>query len=109
MRPLHHVIPGAIDELLRKAPLSPGKVAFAWKTAVGTAVERATSVRLDGDTLIVEAASAQWTREIARSSPIILTRLQEFLGKATVARITVRSIGRDAQAPISGSPSPHRS
>jgi predicted nucleic acid-binding Zn ribbon protein len=90
VRPLTSALPGALTELLRGAPLSPGKVSFAWRAAVGPAVERETSVRLEGGTLIVDAASKQWAREVRRSSSIILTRLQRFLGADTVSAISVR-------------------
>ena len=90
MRPLSHVVPGALIHLLRDAPLSHGKVGFAWRTVVGPAMERATSVRLEGTVLLVDTTSAQWSREVARSSPIILRRLQELLGADAVQRIEVR-------------------
>lgn len=92
-------MPGAIMELLRRAPLSPGKVEFAWKTAVGPALERVSGVRLEGRTLIVDAASAQWTREIARMSGVILPRMQNFLGRDTVDRIVVRPSGSQVPSP----------
>ena len=44
MRPLTHALPGALAQLLRDTPLSDGKVGFAWRAAVGPAVERATKV-----------------------------------------------------------------
>jgi len=90
VRPLTSALPGALTELLRGAPLSPGKVSFAWRAAVGPAVERETSVRLEGATLIVDAASAQWAHEVRRSSSIILARLQKFLGAEAVSAISVR-------------------
>ena len=90
MRPLSHVIPSALLHLLRDAPLSNGKVGFAWRTSVGPAMERATAVRLEGTRLLVDASSAQWAREVKRASPIILKRLQEMLGAETVERIEVR-------------------
>ena len=64
MRPIHHAVPGALVELLRATPLSPGKVDFAWRTAVGPAVERVTSVRLAGRVLVVETSGPQWAREV---------------------------------------------
>jgi predicted nucleic acid-binding Zn ribbon protein len=91
MRPLAQAVPGAIAELLRDAPLSDGKVAFAWKVAVGPAMERATAIKLDGKTLLVEVPSAQWAREITRSSGVILARLRTLLGPETVAEIRVRA------------------
>jgi hypothetical protein len=90
MRPLTHALPGALVELLRDAPLSPGKVRFAWRAAVGPNLERVTSVRLEGRILIVEAADRHWAREIVRSSGLILTRLKTLLGQDTIDRIQVR-------------------
>jgi hypothetical protein len=90
MRPLNSAIPGALAELLRDAPLSPGKVSFAWRAAVGPALERETSVRLVEGTLLVDAASRLWAREVTRSSPIILRRLQTLLGADAVVGISVR-------------------
>jgi predicted nucleic acid-binding Zn ribbon protein len=90
VRPLISAIPGALAELLRDAPLSPGKVSFAWRAAVGPALERETAVRLVEGTLVVDAASRLWAREVTRSSPIILRRLQTLLGSDTVVGIRVR-------------------
>jgi hypothetical protein len=90
MRPLTHALPGAIAELLRDVPVSSAKVDFAWRVAVGTVVERVTSVRLDGSVLLVVAADQHWAREITRSSGVILVRLQTLLGHDTVTRIVVR-------------------
>lgn len=90
MRPLTSALPGALTELLRGAPLSPGKVSFAWRAAVGPAVERETSVRLENGTLLVDAASKQWAYEVRRSSSLILTRLQRLLGADAVSTISVR-------------------
>ena len=91
MRPLHDGMPGALVELLRGAPLSDGKVTFAWKAAVGPAIERVTHVKLEHRVLLVETASAQWSREIMRSSPTILKRLRGFLGADVVDRIETRT------------------
>jgi hypothetical protein len=90
VRPLNSALPGALAELLKDAPLSPGKVSFAWRAAVGPALERETTVRLEGGTLLVDAASAQWAREVRRSSGIILNRLQTLLGPGAVVSISVR-------------------
>ena len=93
MKRLTHAIPGALVELLRGAALSDGKVTFAWNAAVGPALERVTTVKLERRILVVEAASAQWSREIQRSSGVILARLQSLLGKDTVSSIIVRAEG----------------
>jgi hypothetical protein len=91
MRSISHIVPAALMELLRTAPLSDGKVTFAWKTAVGPALERATNVKLEGGTLIVETTAPQWAREVKRSSGVIITRLKTLLGEGTVHRIEVRT------------------
>jgi predicted nucleic acid-binding Zn ribbon protein len=90
MRPLTHALPGALAALLRDAPLSVGKVNFAWRAAVGAGVERVTSVRLENGVLVVEAATTQWAQEVTRSSALILSRLKILLGNGTVTRIVVR-------------------
>ena len=90
MRPLHQAVPGAITELLRGAPLSDGKVGFAWRVAVGPALERVTAVKLVQRVLIVETASPQWSQEVMRSSPLILRRLQNLLGASVIDKIEVR-------------------
>ena len=90
MRPIAHALPGALVHLLEAAPLSDGKVAFAWTAAVGPALGRVTSVKLCGRVLVVETAGAQWSREIMRMSPVILARMQRFLGRDTVETLEVR-------------------
>ena len=89
MLPLSSGLPGALVELLRGLPLSDGKVTFAWKAAVGPAIERVTRVKLEHRVLLVETASAQWSKEVMRSSPVILKRLHSLLGDV-VGRIEVR-------------------
>lgn len=91
MRPLSSAVPGALAELLRAAPLSPGKVSFAWRAAVGPAVERETSVRLEGTTLIVDAATRQWAQEVRRASSTILRRMHTLLGPDAVRTLEVRT------------------
>ena len=91
MRSISLIVPAALRELLRTAPLSDGKVTFAWKAAVGPALERATAVKLESGTLIVETTGPQWTREVKRSSGIILTRIKTLLGDGTVQRIEIRT------------------
>jgi predicted nucleic acid-binding Zn ribbon protein len=91
MRPLSDGLSGALTSLLRHAPLSDGKVAFAWTAAVGPALARATNVKLEHHVLVVQTTSGQWSREIQRSSGIILPRLQALLGNDAVASIVVRA------------------
>lgn len=90
MQPLSNGLPGALVELLRGSPLSDGKVTFAWKAAVGPAIERVSHVKLEQRVLLVETASAQWSKEVMRASPVILKRLESLLGAGVVERIEVR-------------------
>jgi hypothetical protein len=89
MIPISQVLPAALAAVLQKAPLSPDKVAFAWRTAVGPAVDRATSVALDGSTLRVRARDAQWRREIEHSAGLIRARLDALLGAGVVRGLDV--------------------
>ena len=86
---VHEVMPGALAAVLRKAPLTPEKVAFAWRTAVGPAVDRVTTIELRGSVLHVRAKDAAWQREVERSAALIRTRLDAFLGMAVVRGIDV--------------------
>jgi predicted nucleic acid-binding Zn ribbon protein len=88
--PLAQAVPQAIAELLRSTPMSPGKLEFAWKAVVGPAMDRGTFVRLEGRTLLVEAKTAAWAKEVSRSSRVILKRLQTLLGPAVVNELVVR-------------------
>jgi hypothetical protein len=94
MLALKHAMPTAVAELMRGAPLSPGKVEFAWTVAVGSSVQRVTAIRLEDGVMVVETASAQWSAEVRRSAPVILARLQNFLGEANVKRLEVRALSQ---------------
>jgi hypothetical protein len=91
MLPLRQAMPKALADLVRAAPLSTGKLEFAWQLAVGPRLQRNTSIRLEANgLLIVDAASRQWSNEIRRSSALIVLRLQALLGDAIVTRLEVR-------------------
>jgi hypothetical protein len=47
-------------------------------------------VKLEGSALLVDAVSAQWAREVKRSSGTILSRLNSLLGAGVVTAIVVR-------------------
>ncbi len=91
MQPLAQAIPRVLADLLRGTPASPGKVEFAWRAAVGPAMGRVTRVRLEGHVLIVEAQTPHWTREVSRSSRIILKRLRGLLGEHVVRELSIRA------------------
>ncbi len=87
------MVPAGLAEALRKAPLCEEKVALAWRIAVGPAVNQASRVVLEGGVLAVYVTRPEWQREIRRSSGVIKTRLDAFLGDGAVRSIKVRVEG----------------
>ena len=88
---------GAVARLVRPAPLSPEKVLFAWRAAVGPAVARATRVRFAGLGVIeVMVDDDRFGDELARSAPMVLNRLQDLLGADTAGRLDVKRPGKPA-------------
>jgi predicted nucleic acid-binding Zn ribbon protein len=84
----NQVIPGVVAEVIRKAPLTDDKVAFAWRLAVGPAVAKATTVRLAADgTLYVSAESKAWSDSVRDSVGLIRSRLAHYLGDNAIKRI----------------------
>ncbi len=93
---ISNAIPGAMRLLLARAPLSPGKVEFAWRAAVGGALDRASVVSLRADrTIVVDVKSSYWRREVQRSRSMVLSRMRELLGSDVVSNLEVRV--RDAK------------
>ena len=86
---VHSLLPAGLAEALRKAPLSDEKVALAWRIAVGPAMDQASRVMLDDGVLRVSVSRAEWQREIRRSSPLIRSRLDAFLGDGVVRSLKV--------------------
>jgi hypothetical protein len=85
----NQVMPGVVAEVIRKAPLTDEKVSFAWRLAVGPAVDKATTVRLGSDgTLHVKAESQAWIDAVRKSVGLIRSRLAHYLGDETVKRIS---------------------
>ena len=85
----NQVLPAIIAEVVRKAPLTDDKVAFAWRITVGPALGKATSVRLGSDgTLYVTADSKAWNDSLRASIGMIRSRLAHYLGEETVKRIS---------------------
>jgi len=97
MEPVQSLMPGAVARLVRPAPLSPEKVLFAWRAAVGPAVARVTRVRFAGLGVIeVVVDDDRFGDELARSAPLVLRRLQELLGADTARRLDVKRPGKPA-------------
>ena len=83
-------MPDALAEILRKAPLTDEKIAFAWRAAVGPAMDRGTSISLRASVLRVSVKDPAWRREVERSAPVIRARLDALLGAGIVRSIEVR-------------------
>lgn len=84
MHPVQQFLPEALAVILRRAPLSPEKVAFAWRTAVGPSLAKKTTVELRDGVLHVYATDMVWRREVERGSGVIRARLDSLLGEGVV-------------------------
>src|SRR5882672_6891213 len=82
-------MPDALADILRKVPLSDQKVAFAWRSSVGAALDRGTTATLHDGVLRVVVREAAWGREIERSQALIRARLDSLLGRGVVRAIEV--------------------
>jgi Dna[CI] antecedent, DciA len=90
MDSLQAIVPAALRELLRRGPMSQGKLEVAWRAAVGDALARVTTVRLQPEGIVeVLPSDARWNKEVRRSSSMILTRLKGLLGDDSVHRVSV--------------------
>ena len=95
MQPLQQLLPDLLADLLRKAPLSPEKVAFAWRAAVGPAIARVSAVRLSDEGVVeVQCGDDHWRREIRRSAQVIKGRLVALLGAEVVKQVKVPGASR---------------
>jgi hypothetical protein len=86
--PLQNCVAAVVAESLKRQPLTPAKVAFCWRLAVGPAMDRATNVSIGhpGE-LIVEAQDLHWRREVERALPLVINRLEYLLGPEPVQRV----------------------
>jgi predicted nucleic acid-binding Zn ribbon protein len=88
MEPASRLLSRVLPPLLARAPLTPEKVEFAWRTVVGPAMARATRVQLlESGTLLVRVDDANWRREVEGAFPVILPRVRTLLGDTTVRRL----------------------
>jgi hypothetical protein len=82
-------MPDALAVILRKAPLTDDKVAFAWRAAVGPAMDKVTTIELRDHVLSVRTRDAAWQREVERSAGLIRARLATLLGDDVVRYVKV--------------------
>jgi hypothetical protein len=86
--PAQSAIPNVLAEVLRKAPLTPEKVSFAWRHAVGPAIDRVSAARLgDAGVLYITVTEPHWGPAVHKSSRLILERLAILLGPGVVTRL----------------------
>ncbi|HVL66047.1 MAG TPA: DciA family protein [Vicinamibacterales bacterium] len=90
MRPIQTFSGGVLADILRRQPPSAGRTALAWQLAVGPVLARATSIEMDGTTLVVRAHDPRWLKEIERARPAILQKLQHLLGASHISSLTTR-------------------
>ena len=88
---MQHVAQSVVAEIIRRQPLSPEKVGFAWSIAVGPALSRVTTVELRHHHLIVSPRDARWARELERARDTILARVQLLLGQDEVKGLQINA------------------
>ncbi|RPJ84961.1 MAG: DUF721 domain-containing protein, partial [Acidobacteria bacterium] len=100
VRPLQEVVSPALAGLLAGAPLSAGKVRFAWRLAVGAAIDRiATPTLCDDGRMEVSVADDRWRSEVRRTLPLIRSRLDAFLGAGVIKSVVVRGAEQTGASP----------
>lgn len=87
--PVRDVLTSVVARVVRSAPLSDEKVAFAWRTVVGPSLDRGTVVRYDAGTLYVTARDPLWQAEIRRGLPAIMPKLAQLLGPDVIQHVRV--------------------
>lgn len=84
------VLPTALAQAVRLAPLTPEKIDFAWRAAGGAPIARVTAVALgDGGVLTVKSADAHWAKEVHRLRHALVRSLETWLGAGVVTTIEV--------------------
>ena len=86
---MQDLVTGILPRLLRQTPLTPEKVQFAWRAAVGPQIARATRVELRDGRLLVSAEDQRWAREVERAAHLILPKVRAMLGDAHVASLSI--------------------
>jgi len=89
MRKAPEILASILPDLLRKAPLTPEKVQFAWRAAVGPQVARATRVEWRERRVIVRADDQRWTDEVKRAAHLIVPKLRVLLGEDNVTGLAI--------------------
>ena len=88
--PLQNFATGVLAEVIRRQPPSPERTTFAWTVAVGPALARSTTARLNGGVLTIRPRDPRWAKEVERARATILARMQQLLGRESVIKIEVQ-------------------
>lgn len=93
MKPVNDLAPSVVSQVLRRQPLSPGKVGLAWQIAAGPKLARAAQITIAQHSsaslsLTVRARDARWVVEIDRLRPALIERLTFLLGKRVSMSVT---------------------
>jgi predicted nucleic acid-binding Zn ribbon protein len=73
--------------------MCPEKLHFAWRVAVGPAIDRATTIQLtEAGVVEVRATDPAWRRELKKTERVLEGRLLELLGPGAVKGVKV--VGR---------------
>jgi len=89
MRRAPEILASILPGLLQRAPLTPEKVQFAWRAAVGPQLARATRVELRERRVIVRADDRRWTDEVERAAHLIVPKLRVLLGEDNVLGLAI--------------------
>lgn len=91
----------ALATLLARQPLTPAKVEFAWQAVAGPFAQRATlGVHLDGHALRDHRGARRgWARELGQAVATLVPRLNQLLGRGTVASLVIRAPGGPPRRP----------
>ncbi len=103
MRILRDLMPGVLHTIVRGAPPSVERTAFAWRMAVGASIDRVSHVSLaPSGRLLVRFDDRHWKKEVERSLPLVIERMKSLLGAESVTGATLIGPARRASKAESG-------
>jgi predicted nucleic acid-binding Zn ribbon protein len=86
-----------LPDVLGKLSLESGRAAHLqplWREAVGESIARSSRpVALEHGTLVVQASTSEWAKELERQAAEIVARLQQRLGKGVVTSLRATVAG----------------
>ena len=90
-------MPVVLQSIVRGAPPSPERTAFAWRLSVGAAIDRVSHATLaESGRLLVRFDDRHWKKEVERSLPLVIDRLKSLLGQEAITGVTLIGPARRA-------------